>query len=481
MSTVYTLFWFDVEDYLTPESDDALKGLLEVFEACGVQATWKMVAEKARVLEERGRSDIIRLLQRQDIGYHTDNHSQHPVLAEYLADAGWEDGVEEVIRRERPGYDDVTRILGPSSTFGQAGGSWAPQLYPFLRDAGVPLFMDEASHVGCDGEPFWFCGVLHVNRMEDAVTRCAFDRGDAGLAEGIGRFNEIHQRQMTDGGGLVSIYYHPCEWATTAFWDGVNFGRGAMPPRHEWRPAPRRPPGEMAAGLDVFRRYVEHIVARPGVEVITGRQLINLFPDDAHGAAVNAADLAQALEFESGAIDVTWLGDVALSPSEIFALVCDTLMEAVYTLSEGIDVDTDSLAAIMATLHDTPYGPTRRVAPTLSAGGSVPSEAFIEATADARQFLHYHGRVPAAVWVGARCLCPADFLVTAADLLRRLVLDGGGLPTQVTVRAGSITGERHIREQSWGWAVFAEDFEAPGILEQARLQTWTLKPATRVD
>ena len=97
MSTVYTLFWFDVEDYLTPESDDALKGLLEVFEACGVQATWKMVAEKARVLEERGRSDIIRLLQRQDIGYHTDNHSQHPVLAEYLADAGWEDGVEEVM------------------------------------------------------------------------------------------------------------------------------------------------------------------------------------------------------------------------------------------------------------------------------------------------------------------------------------------------------------------------------------------------
>ena len=64
MSVVYTLFWFDVEDYITPESDDALKGLLEVFEACGVQATWKMVAEKARVLEGRGRSDVVRLLQR---------------------------------------------------------------------------------------------------------------------------------------------------------------------------------------------------------------------------------------------------------------------------------------------------------------------------------------------------------------------------------------------------------------------------------
>ena len=27
--SVYTLFWFDVEDYLTPASDDALKALLE--------------------------------------------------------------------------------------------------------------------------------------------------------------------------------------------------------------------------------------------------------------------------------------------------------------------------------------------------------------------------------------------------------------------------------------------------------------------
>ena len=82
--TTSVLFWFDVEDYITPASDDALKGLLEVFESHGVQATWKLVAEKARVLEARGRTDIIRLLQRQDIGYHTENHSVHPVLSEYL-------------------------------------------------------------------------------------------------------------------------------------------------------------------------------------------------------------------------------------------------------------------------------------------------------------------------------------------------------------------------------------------------------------
>ena len=37
--TTSVLFWFDVEDYITPESDDALKGLLEIFESHGVQGS----------------------------------------------------------------------------------------------------------------------------------------------------------------------------------------------------------------------------------------------------------------------------------------------------------------------------------------------------------------------------------------------------------------------------------------------------------
>lgn len=480
-NVVYTLFWFDVEDYLTPESDDALLGLLQIFEDCGVQATWKVVAEKARVLQARHRNDIIRALQRQDIGYHTDNHSVHPVLSEYLADAGWDEGVEEVIRRERPGYDDVTRILGPSSTFGQAGGSWAPQLYPFMRDAGVPLFMDEAGHIGCDGEPFWYCGVLHVNRMQESFTRAPFDQGEAGLFEGMRRFDDIHANHMRNGGGLISIYYHPCEWATTAFWDGVNFAHGAMPPRHDWRSAPLRPPDQMQAGLDIFRRYVEHIVAQPGVEVITGRQLINLLPDHAQGMTVAAGDLVEALVFDDGRIEPIWLGDTALAPSEVFALVCDTLMECVVVLSEQLTIDADTLTQIAVVLESTPYGPARRVSSSLSPGASIPTELFIEAAADARQSLHYHGRVPATVWVGAEALSPADFLLTASGLLRQLMLQGTGLPASVEVLAGTNGGERHVHDDVWGWVIFAQGFSAPGILEQARLQTWTLKPAVLAD
>ncbi|MBT6144928.1 MAG: hypothetical protein HOH74_05835, partial [Gemmatimonadetes bacterium] len=252
-------------------------------------------------------------------------------------------------------------------------------------------------------------------------------------------------------------------------------------PRHEWRGAPLRPPGEMAAGLAVFRRYLEHVSACPGVEVITGRQLINLFPDTTRGAVICAADLAQAAVFDAGVIRTTWLGDMALAPSEVFSLVCDTLMETIVTLSGNVQTELADVAAIGASLESTPYGPVQRLASTITAGTRVSTESFIEAAADARQSLNYHGRIPAAVWLGAQRLSPADFLVTAAQLLRRLVLDGDSLPLDLTVHSGMIDGERHVHENVWGWPVFPENFSAPGILEHARLQTWTLKPATLVD
>jgi len=58
MAPIYVLFWFDVEDYITSQADDALKGLIGTFDAQAVRATWELVGEKLRVLERRGRGDI---------------------------------------------------------------------------------------------------------------------------------------------------------------------------------------------------------------------------------------------------------------------------------------------------------------------------------------------------------------------------------------------------------------------------------------
>src|ERR1700683_4372380 len=86
---VYVMLWFDPEDYIEPATDDAALRLATDLEKMGVRATFKVVGEKARVLEARGRRDVIRALAQHDIGYHSNYHSIQPTPALYLRRFGW--------------------------------------------------------------------------------------------------------------------------------------------------------------------------------------------------------------------------------------------------------------------------------------------------------------------------------------------------------------------------------------------------------
>src|SRR5215467_8754544 len=103
--SVYVVLWFDTEDYIEPAADDAALRIATDLEKAGVRATFKVVGEKARVLESRGRRDVIRALAQHDIGYHSNFHSIQPTPALYLRSMGWLDGAAEFERRERPGVD----------------------------------------------------------------------------------------------------------------------------------------------------------------------------------------------------------------------------------------------------------------------------------------------------------------------------------------------------------------------------------------
>ena len=109
---VNVTLWFDTEDYILPQSDDAAKRLAEMLTRLGIKATFKVVGEKARVLEQRGRKDVIEALKKHEIGYHSNLHSQHPTPAEYLQNTDWDEGVAEFYARESQGVKDIQRIFG---------------------------------------------------------------------------------------------------------------------------------------------------------------------------------------------------------------------------------------------------------------------------------------------------------------------------------------------------------------------------------
>jgi len=175
---VNVILWFDTEDYLLPADDDATKRLAEMLTQRDIRATFKLVGEKARVLEQRRRRDVIAALKKQDIGYHANFHSVHPTPSEYLADAGLLDGMAEFVRREGGGAADVRRILGLKTLacYGQPGSSWGSQTIAALKDIGVaprgvPCYVDEGTHIGLDEKPFWYAGALVVYHMGQNYTR----------------------------------------------------------------------------------------------------------------------------------------------------------------------------------------------------------------------------------------------------------------------------------------------------------------------
>ena len=111
--------------------------------------------------------------------------------------------------------------------------------------------------------------------------------------------------------------------------------------------------------------------------------------------------------------------------------------------------------------------------------------AFRDATLDVLNFIQTEQRVPSRVFAGAEMVPPSDFLAALAatyDFFRR----NGRLPIAEGVampKSLEITAARYIAHDTpelfGGWIIHKEGFRAPKILELARLQTWTLKPAIR--
>jgi hypothetical protein len=466
------ILWFDTEDYLLPADDDATKRLAELLTERGIRATFKLVGEKARVLEQRGRKDVIEALKRHDIGYHSDFHSVHPCPSEYLAEAGFVDGVAEFVRREQAGAADVRRILGVEtlSCYGQPGSSWAAQTLAALPDIGVlphgvPCYVDEGSHIGLRDQPFWYENAIVSFRLRGNYTRMDL-HNPAAVEPALAKFSGIAQRLSGQGGGLISIVYHPCEWVHQEFWDAVNFRRGANPPRSQWKAPGQLPATETEGAFARFAKYVDHMRSVPDVHFVTATELPILYADPVRKESVSASELrelASRIVAAGGKLNFLELHNKAFSVSEQFELL---LQSAAAPGAPG----GQKLIGL--------FGPETAVPD--SARREIHSDEFEAAVRDVSGYVRHYRRVPARVFIGAEAISPGQFLhaLALAELARRESEPARRFTLPATC---VLEPAREVAADTpnlfGGWIIHPEGFRAPKILEVARLQTWTLKPA----
>jgi peptidoglycan/xylan/chitin deacetylase (PgdA/CDA1 family) len=465
---VYVIIWFDTEDYILPQSDDAAKRLAVFLTQQGVHATFKVVGEKARVLEQRGRRDVIGALAQHEIGYHSNTHSQHPTPAEYEANLDWASGVEEFDRRERAGFDDVRRILGQTPTcYGQPGSSWAPESHAALKKWGVNVYLDEASQVGLDGKPFWYGGLLNIfNTREGGRLHPNDDWSN--LPEAKERFQEFYA-QMTSrrGGGIISLYFHPCEFIHREFWDAVNFAHGANPPREEWKLPPMKDPAESEKAFQYFEELVKYMKSFPLVEFVTASQALQLFRDTAQKRTYSPDDLAAIAGQVDPEVSFQTHDDYVLTASEAFFLL-NTYVAGVIRKSPPQPIFLDG----------TPTGPAVLTS-AIQQPMEVPWSQFSRAVLDVADFLEKEKQIPSEVWLGSKPIPPESYLVAIAHVTSRLLVKAEP-PETVEIAPAKLAAGKYVADDSpdlWDWVIFPPGFHAPKLMGLAKLQSWTLKPA----
>ncbi|HKD38437.1 MAG TPA: hypothetical protein VKB78_16605 [Pirellulales bacterium] len=495
---VYVILWFDTEDYILPADDDAAKHLAEFLTRQKIRGTFKVVGEKARTLERRGRTNVIEALKKHEIGYHSNYHSVEPTPAVYLNALGWDDGVAEFDRRERPGFEDVKRIFGTAPTcYGQPGSSWAPQTLGAMRQWGMKVYLDAGRHVSLDGKPFYYCGLLNIYQITH-MPRADLNH-PAALPEAEAQFAAARKELQDEGGGLVSIIYHPCEFVHKEFWDGVNFRNGANPPRERWKLPAAKTPEETQVSYDIFENYVRYMQHFDDVKFITASDAVKLYGDGAYNRVWRPTDvkqLATAVGDEPGfqrRDGKTAADSYSLSPAEVLAILSKFVAHSAvvrggqspfaprpasgrYPPQKGTVPD----AAIE--YPGSPYGPSSPEV-TLDSPITVEGEQFLRTTADVADSIRVNGRVPSAVWLGSRAVPPEAFLRSLA-LIAIDLADGKPVPETIEVKPARLKSAEHVANDDpglWKWVIFPPNFHAPNVMALAKREAWTLKPAIRND
>jgi hypothetical protein len=458
---VYVTFWFDTEDYILPQADDAAKRLAEMFIKRHVKATFKIVGEKARVLEERGRDDVIAALANNEIGYHSTFHSVHPTPSEYSRDLDWHEGVSEFIRREGVGLETVRRVFGVNpACYGQPGGSWTPESYAALAAFDIPVYLDVTSHVNLNNRPFRYCGVLTVLELGDCVMRTGW--ADDDVRQACAKFDRVHEKLTKEGGGIISIYYHPCEFVHRQFWDGVNFAHGTNPPRSEWKLPPLKSPEEQEQAFHAFETYLDHIVNHPKVRLVTAREIPSLYPDRVYSHPLTRTDIQTvAKAFQKQLSYVPLEGKIVSAEEGLLALA---------HFVAGIDNDHQPEEVTL----DFAYGPASAPQRFVKKG-MLRWDAIQQAAREVLDIVHATKQLPSLIWVAGEPMRPEDFAMTLASMVAAERYSG-----EIPIQQGELKAKQYVADDSprlWGWVIFPKGFKAPRMMEIAKLQAWTIKPA----
>jgi hypothetical protein len=338
-----------------------------------------------------------------------------------------------------------------------------------MRQWGMKVYLDAGQHVALDGKPFYYCGLLNIYQIAN-MPRVDL-KNPSTLPDTEERFAAARKQLLAEGGGLVSIIYHPCEFVHQEFWDGVNFRNGANPPREKWKLPPQKTPEETRAAFEVFENYVRYMKHFDDVRFITASDAVREYADAACERTWSTADVREIAAGVGDEPGFQRRGDYALSAAEVFAI-----------LAEFVAAPRSESQGTVIKYAGSPYGPSSAETP-LEEPMTVDTDQFLRTIADVADSIRRLGRIPSAVWLGSRSVPPEAFLRSLAHVAQE-ISDGKPVPAMIEIKPARLASAKYVADDNpnlWKWVIFPPNFRAPNVMALAKRQAWTLKPAIRND
>lgn len=469
MPKVFVYLWLDIEDYVTKEADDPALIFITILKRHNVPVTCKLVAEEVRALAERGRQDVISAVSTCDVGYHSDTHSQHPMVWEYLANLDVRSGAKEFALREERGLKLMQSVFGRTpSCFGHPGVMWAPHVYPALRAMEIRMYLDETAILNLNDSPYWYCGVLNLNGAGKNLIYFdySFEKPN-GIESMKSKFNQIYTRLHKRKGGAISICLHPHTAVNQTVWDVVNFAGGRNRTKREYERPPPQPPEVTNRAYEDFEKFIEYISSFEDVQWITANDAVRIYKSP-QLKTVERDKLKEITKHFVHSQDYMKLDENYLSPAGAFYIVTKCLAQF-----------SETGAIPKRIRFKEPLGPL--AAAHTNGGKTLQTTDLLTAAKIANKFVNVEGNIPASLNVGGYAiLSPHDFLATACKLLDSM-LAAKSVSDKIVLRKGKPPQVERLHltkfKADCKWVVLPPNFSAPKIFEQACLQAWTLKPA----
>ena len=284
-----TALFLDVEDIFSPPelgNDDSIKQLATILTEEKLQANFMVIGDRALVLKERSRKDVIDSLGPHEVGLHT-RSARHPEVPEYVAGMTWEAGVAECLKREREGTEIIRDVFGKpcvslsthnifAAPHSQRAAAILGLPYVYASPAAPPLY-NLSWYAGALGVP-WDSPTLNnkpiLCHMEEFDEKYPDDQAFEAHLRKIDR----HINTCIAGGQpyLTLFLIHPQRLRLKEFIDNYWCPNGVNYPRERWgaygRPS-QYSREEVEKLLANFRRLVRWIRNDPRLNVMTVPQL----------------------------------------------------------------------------------------------------------------------------------------------------------------------------------------------------------------